>query len=391
MCEFFFNKFRKDEPVWAGAGFAFLNNGDMLNFHRSLKGYETTKIISLGKISQNLGLKDIIVKDESTRFGIKAFKALGASYAIFRVLKKRWESEFGTEFSFSIFKEKNKLKKLGKMTFCAASDGNHGKAVAWTAGITGQSAVIYMPGDTVRSRIDNIKNEGSDVVLVEGTYDDCVRKISEDALRHGWIEISDTAYQGYTEIPSWVLNGYSTIFRELETQLGTLDMLKTDLLILQAGVGAFAASGASYLSQRFGKKRPKIVIAEPLEAACFLESVKYGKGEAVPARGKMETIMAGLNCGVPSIVAWPILRDSSDLFISIHDKYAEQAMREYASERIISGESGASGLAALIALMKDRNLAGPKNEMGLGPDSRVIVINTEGDTDPVNYKKIVGD
>lgn len=390
MCEFFFNRYRKDEPAWKGAGFAFLNNNDMQDFHRSLKGYEPTKIISLGKVSRNLGLKEIIVKDESTRFGIKAFKALGASYAIYRVLKKRWESEFETEFNFRIFKEKNKLRKLGKMTFCAASDGNHGRAVAWTAGILGQNAVIYLPGDTVRSRIDNIKSEGSDVVLVEGTYDDCVRKISEDASRHGWIEIGDTAYQGYTEIPSWVLNGYSTIFRELEDQIGTLDMLKTDLIILQAGAGAFAASGASYLSQRFGKKRPKIVIAEPIEAACFLESVRYGKGEAVPARGKMETIMAGLNCGVPSLVAWPILRDSSNFFISIHDKYAEQAMREYASEGVVSGESGASGLAALLALMKDQNLEEVKRELNLSCESRVIVVNTEGDTDPVNYKKIIG-
>lgn len=390
MCEFLFNEFRKDKPAWEGAGFAFLNNNDMPEFHRSLKGYEPTKIISVKKITRDLGLKEVIVKDESARFGIKAFKALGASYAIYRVLKKRWELKFGTEFNFGIFKEKNKLRKLGEMTFCAASDGNHGRAVAWTAGILGQRAVIYMPGDTVRSRIDNIKNEGSDVVLVEGTYDDCVRKISEDASRHGWIEIGDTAYQGYTEIPSWVLNGYSTIFMELESQIGTLDMLKTSLIILQAGVGAFAASGASYLSRRFGAKRPKIVIAEPLEAACFLESVKFGRGEAIPARGKMETIMAGLNCGVPSLVAWPILKDSSDLFISIHDKYAEQAMRKYASEGIISGESGASGLAALIALMKDKKLEEAKRELNLGRESCVIVINTEGDTDPVNYKKIIG-
>ncbi|MEN8152417.1 MAG: diaminopropionate ammonia-lyase [Acidobacteriota bacterium] len=390
MCEFSFNQFRKDEPEWEGAGFAFLKNHDMLDFHRTLRGYEATKIVPLKSVSKNLGLKDIIVKDESTRFGIKAFKALGASYAIFRVLKKKWESEFGTEFNFNIFKEKNKLKKLGKMTFCAASDGNHGRAVAWTAGRLGQNAVIYMPGDTVRSRIDNIKSEGSDVVLVEGTYDDCVRKISEDALKHNWIEIGDTAYQGYTEIPSWVLNGYTTIFRELESQMGTLDLLTTDIVILQAGVGAFAAAGASYLSGRFGKKRPKIVITEPVEAAGFLESVKFGKGEAIPASGKMETIMAGLNCGVPSLVAWPILRDSADLFISIHDKYAEQAMRVYASEGVVSGESGASGLAALIALMKDKGLEEAKGELGLGADSRVIVINTEGDTDPVNYKKTVG-
>lgn len=389
MCDFSINPFYKKNPDWEGDNFKFLDNDDMFDFHRSLNGYSQTPLIDAGMIAKNLGIKRLFVKDESKRFGVKAFKPLGASYAIFRILKRIWESKFDSDFDFNSFKNRKKLKQLGSFTFCAASDGNHGKAVAWTANRLGQKAVIYMPGDTVRSRIDNIELEGAKVVVLDGTYDDCVKQISKDAEGNGWIEVGDTAYEGYIDIPSWVLNGYSTIFHEIELELGEKGLRKIDLLLLQAGVGAFAASGVSFFVKKFGYRRPEIVIVEPVEASCYLDSVKFGNGSPIHAKGKMETIMAGLNCGIPSIRAWPIIKDSVDLFLSIPDKFAIEAMRLYSQENIVSGESGSSGLAGLIALTEEMNLKEAKNKLGINENSTVLVINTEGDTDPANYKKIV--
>ena len=387
MCKYYFNSKRKALPFWDDKEFYFLKNNDMIDFHRSLSGYKPTPFIELTNISNDLEVGKIIVKDESGRFGIKAFKALGASYAIFRVLKKIWEEKYGTGFDFQSFRDEEKLNKLGKFTFCAASDGNHGKAVAWTSKMLGHNSVIFMPSETVKSRIRNIEAENGKVVVVDGTYDDCVRVASAEAKKNGWHEIADTAYPGYTDIPSWVLNGYSTLFREMEEKISEYNIGKNDFIFLQAGAGAFAASGASWLTKQLGADRPKIVIVEPLEASCYLESIIEGK--AVATKGKMETIMAGLNCGVPSTLAWPILKDSADLFITIPDSYAEEAMRLYASEGIVSGESGASGLAGLIALMTDSSLKEAKEKIRIGKDSKVILVNTEGDTDPENYKKII--
>jgi len=387
MARFKFNSRKKDLPTWEGDEYRFLENSDMESFHRSLEGYHPTPLVELKKTSALLGTGTILGKDESGRFGIKAFKALGASYAVYRVIKGLWEQKFNTEFQLSFFRDREKLERLGHFTFCAASDGNHGRAVAWTARTLGQNAVVYMPSETVTSRITNIEQENGKVVLVDGTYDDCVKKASKEAKKNGWVEIADTAYPGYTDIPSWVMNGYSTLFREMEAKITAYGIGPQDLIFLQAGAGAFAASGASWLVQTLGENRPKIVIVEPLEAACYLESAERGK--AVAASGKMETMMAGLNCGVPSTLAWPILRDSAHLFISIPDSYAEEAMRLYAAEGIVSGESGASGLAGLIALMKEPSLREAKDKIGIEKGTRVLLVNTEGDTDPENYRRIV--
>ncbi len=387
MSRYIFNNKRKELPQWKGNTYEFLKNSDMEEFHRSLEGYTPTPFLELKRAPELLGTGAIIAKDESKRFGIKAFKALGASYAIYRVIKSLWEKKFRTGFYHRSFHDRAKLDRLGTFTFCAASDGNHGRAVAWTARILGQRSVIFMPSETVRSRIQNIESENGKVIIIDGTYDDCVRTAAEEAAKNGWHEIADTAYHGYTDIPSWVMNGYSTLFREMEEKISEYRIGENDLIFLQAGAGAFAAAGASWLVKRLGKNRPMIIIVEPSEASCYLESAEAG--EAVATKGKMKTIMAGLNCGVPSILAWPILRDSVDLFISIPDNCAKDAMRLYREEGIISGESGASGLAGLIAIMTDPDLRDAKNKIGIGKETRVIVVNTEGDTDPENYEKII--
>jgi len=388
-CKYSFNAMVKDDPDWNGPEFSFLENNDMLDFHRSLTGYTPTPIVPLPGIAKTLGVKEVMVKDESHRFGIKAFKAIGASYAIYRFLKQQWENRFNTPFDETSFKDPEVLKKLGSFTFCAATDGNHGRAVAWTANKLNQKAVIYMPENTAPSRITNIESENGDVILVPGTFDDCVEKCARDAETNRWQAVSDTAYPGCMEIPKYIMLGYTTIFRELEDALDAPGEPQIDFVFLPAGVGGLAAAGTSYYVRKYRENRPTLICVEPSDCDCFLESVKYGNGEPLPTRGAQESIMAGLNCGIPSPIAWPIIRDGMHLFLAVTDNYAEDAMRAYYKENVTSGESGASGLAGLLALCRDTGLKEAKEKIRLNENSRILLINTEGDTDPVNYKKIV--
>ena len=388
-CKYSFNAMVKDNPDWEGPEFSFLHYNDMLDFHKSLTGYSPTPLVPLPEMAKELNIRELLVKDESHRFGIKAFKAIGASYAIYRFLKQQWENRFNTPFDETSFKDPEVLKKLGSFTFCAATDGNHGRAVAWTTNKLNQKAVIYMPENTAPARIENIESENGDVILVPGTFDDCVEKCARDAETNGWQAISDTAYPGYMEIPKYIMLGYTTIFRELEDSLDAPGEPQIDFVFLPAGVGGLAAAGTSYYVQKYRENRPTLICVEPSDCDCFLESVKYGKGEPLPTRGAQESIMAGLNCGIPSPIAWPIIRDGMHLFLAVTDNYAEDAMRAYYKENVTSGESGASGLAGLLALCRDTGLKEAKEKIRLNESSRILLINTEGDTDPVNYKKIV--
>jgi diaminopropionate ammonia-lyase len=390
MCYFNFNPYYKENPDWSDK--KFLNDNDMMDFHKSLKGYAPTPLYSLADLSSALGLGEVWIKDESKRFGINAFKALGASYAIYRFLQNRWEEKFGMKLSPKEFLQPETMNKLGKFTFCGATDGNHGRAVAWTAKMLNQRSVIYMPANTAKSRIENIKNENGEVILIDGTFDDCVEKCKQDAKKNNWQAVSDTAYEGYFDIPSWILLGYTTIFREIDQEIPTKDF---DFVFLQAGVGGLAAAGTSYFTRRYKEKRPKLICVEPVSSDCFLESIKNGNGNPIPTKGIQDSIMAGLNCGIPSPLAWPIIKDAMYGFLSITDNYAEEAMHKlyYPLEndpKIISGESGSSGMAGLLALLNDKNLAEYKEKLGFNKNSKVLIINTEGDTDPENFRRVVG-
>jgi len=360
----------------------------MLDFHRSLAGYAPTPLLSVPKIAAALGVKEIYVKDESHRFGIKAFKACGASYAIFRFLKAQWENRFRTPFTIDSFKHPGVLRQLGAYTFCAATDGNHGRAVAWTARILGQKAVIYMPKNTAQARIENVTGEGARVEQVEGTFDDCVIQCASDAEKNGWHAISDTAYEGYMDVPRSIMLGYTTLFHEIEATMNHENLPGVDFVILPAGVGGLAAAGTGYYVRKYGKTRPYLICVEPSDCDCFLESVKYGNGQPLPTRGKQTSIMVGLNCGIPSPVAWPIIRDGMHLFTAITDNYAVDAMRAYYTGNITSGESGSAGLACLMALVRDKDLKEAREKIGLTAHSRVLLINTEGDTDPTAWRSI---
>jgi len=190
-------------------------------------------------------------------------------------------------------------------------------------------------------------------------------------------------------VPRYIMLGYTTLFRETEAILHREGGPGIDFLFLPAGVGGVAAAGTSYYVKKYANRRPGLICVEPLDCDCFLESVRYGKGLPLPTRGKQESIMAGLNCGIPSPVAWPVIRDGMDLFMAVSDDYARRAMRMYAGAGIVSGESGASGLAGLLALLHTGKTADLRREMGFGHGSRVLLINTEGDTDPQSYRTIV--
>ena len=394
MCSTGFNPYLNKTPDWRGPERAFLARDDVLGFHRSLDGYAPTPLRALPRLAASLGVGAIHVKDESQRFEVKAFKPLGASYAIYRLLKRTWAERSDTPFTPASFRDPAVLAALGTFTFCAASDGNHGRAVAWIARRLAQRAVIYLPADSARARIDAIHGEGARTVLVPGSFDDCVRRCAADAEANGWQVVSDTAYPGYLEVPKDILLGYTTIFRELEEgpqPLHPEDAPAVDAVFLQAGVGGFASAGTSYYLRRYGEAGPKLICVEPSDADCFLESIRFGGGEPRNSRGKLETMMVGLACGEPSLVAWPILRDGVDLFLACPDRYAVAAMRAYRREGVVAGETGAAGLAGLLALLRGEHTRDARERLGLGPASRILLINTEGDTDPVNYHEIIGD
>ncbi len=371
MARFALNPFCVPEPDWSAPELAYteaIRRGDQFAFHHALPGYAPSPLRDLPELAAELNLASLAVKDESDRFGIQAFKGLGASYAIDSVLRA-----LGPD-------------RPDPVTFTAATDGNHGRAVAWTAKRLGQHAVIFMPDDTAPSRIENIEAEGAEVRLIKGTFDHCVRACADTAKREGWQVIADTAYPGYMEVPGYIMTGYSTIFAEIADQTDRT----YDAVFLPAGVGGLAAAGTVSFVQRHGADRPRLVCVEPDDSACFLESIDHGDGEPHQATGAQRSMMVGLCCGMPSLLAWPVIRDAMHLFLGIEDEYAIAAIRTFHSHGITSGESGASCLAGLLAVLQRDDLAPAREHLGLGQDSHVLVINTEGATDPANHARIVG-
>jgi diaminopropionate ammonia-lyase len=342
-------------------------------FHRGLRGYAATPLRRLAGLAGELRLASLAVKDESHRFGLNAFKVLGASFAMHHWLATHDASV--------------------ETVFTTATDGNHGRAVAWVARQLGFRAVIFMPAHSVRARIDAIQNEGAQVVLVDEGYDAAVQLALQSARTHEWIVIQDTATADYCEVPELIAAGYWTMARELEPAPHGPEHAEVDVVMLHAGVGTWAAAMVQYYWHRYGARRPRIVVVEPTAAACLLDSVRCGK--PTPASGSLRTIMAGLNCGYPSIAAFATLRSSVDAFIAIPDQWAERAMRRLATPRgtdpaVVAGESGAAGVAGVMALMEDPAYAGVREHVGLGPGSRVLAWSTEGATDPVGWERIVG-
>ena len=363
------------------------------SFHRQIPGYQISPLRNLSKLAAMIGVGGIWVKDESMRLSLNSFKVLGGSFAIYRHIKSLLGlDEQGLSFDQLISDETR--AKLGDLTFATATDGNHGRGVAWAADKLNCKAVIYVHKDTSPARIAAIASYGAEVLVVDGTYDDAVKRASRDAAENGWQVISDTSWEGYEDIPKWVMQGYTTMLSEAQEQLAGQGIVKPTHVFVQAGVGALAAATTGFYASRFGQDRPTTVVVEPATANCLIESARIGDGEPHAVGGDLQTIMAGLACGEPSPIAWRVLWDCVDAFLACPDYVAAKGMRVYGlplagDPFIVSGESGAVTLGALMFVAEYPQYADLKNYLGLGPESQVLLINSEGNTDPDYFRRVV--
>ncbi len=360
-------------------------------FHASFPMYRETPLTELRETAEELGLGTIYIKDESYRFGLNAFKVLGGSYAIGSYLAGRLGKTI-EELSYEELISEQTKKALGEITFVTATDGNHGRGVAWTASKLRQKAVVYMPKGSARERLANILAEGADAAITDLNYDEAVRLANRQAEEKGWVMVQDTAWEGYEDIPEWIMQGYGTMGYEAYTQLPE----KPTHIFLQAGVGSMAGAVAGFFASVYGEERPLITIVEPSQADCLFRTAEAADGKLHFVTGQMCTIMAGLACGEPCSIGWNVLKDYADYFISCPDYMAAQGMRILAGPakgdpRIISGESGAAAFGCVTEIMRDSNYADIREKLKLNEDSRVLFFSTEGDTDKENYRSIVWD
>lgn len=349
------------------------------SFHRSLPGYGETPLRRLRSLAADLGVSQLYVKDESVRLGLPAFKMLGASWATARAIQREWAP--GIPLRLEVLRDAATARPGRRLV--AATDGNHGRGVARMAALLGIECEIFVPAGTAAARIADIQGEGARVTVVQGTYDDTVRRSAEEADGNSLV-ISDTSWPGYVETPRDVIRGYATMFEEVDDTLDREGLPRPTHLFLQAGVGAFAAAAITHYAAE-GENRPVTVVVEPADAACLLASAENGEVTEVP--GPHRSTMAGLNCGMPSLLAWPTVRGGTDGYVAIPDERAHEAMRSLAQAGVVAGESGAAALAGLHALVDDRAAA---DALGLTEASVVLVVNTEGATDPANYRAQVG-
>jgi diaminopropionate ammonia-lyase len=363
------------------------------DFHRQIPGFHPSPLRSLPRLAEMIGVGGVWVKDESVRLSLNSFKVLGGSFAIYRFIVQQLGLEPGA-VTFEELVSESTRSSLGELTFATATDGNHGRGVAWAADKLNCRAVVYVHKGTSQARIDAIAGYGAEVHIVDGTYDDAVRRASADAAASGWHVISDTSWEGYEDVPMWVMQGYTTMVSEAQEQLAGQGITKPTHVFVQAGVGALAAAVTGFYARRFGAERPTNIVVEPAEAKCLLESARVGDGEPHDVAGELDTIMAGLACGEPSPIAWNVLWDCVDAFVACPDYVAAKGMRVYAvplagDPFVVSGESGAVTLGALMYIAESPEYAGLKAYLGLGSDSQVLLINSEGNTDPDYFRRVV--
>lgn len=364
-------------------------------FHQSFPQYEVTPLTELPLMADHLGLGTLFVKDESYRFGLNAFKVLGGSYSMAKYVAQKLGKDV-SELTYDVFTSEELRKEFGQATFFTATDGNHGRGVAWAAKRLGQKAVIFMPKGTTETRLKNIEKEGATVTIEELNYDDCVRKaVAEAAKVDNGVVVQDTAWDGYEEIPSWIMQGYGTMALEAGDQLKEKGAMPTHIFV-QAGVGSLAGAVTGYFTNLYkdAPVKPKIIVVEAQAADCLYQGALAGDGKPRIVGGDLQTIQAGLACGEPNTISWDILRNHVDVFVSAPDWVAELGMRMTAAplkgdKPIVSGESGAVPFGTVAAIMTMDAYKELRDELGLGKDSKVLCFSTEGDTDPIRYKEIV--
>ncbi|MGH4124542.1 MAG: diaminopropionate ammonia-lyase [Clostridium sp.] len=364
-------------------------------YHETIKAYNITPLVNLKGLAKELGVKGIFIKDESKRIDLNSFKMLGASYAIGKFLCQKLGVNI-EDCSFEDLKSVELRKKIGEITFVTCSDGNHGRGVAWTARQLGQKAVIYLPKGTAVRRVQAIKDLGAEAKVTDLNYDDTVRYALQKAVENGWQMVQDTSWEGYTEIPMWIMQGYSAMGYEAFRQLNDLEIEKPTHVFLQAGVGAMAGGVLGAYVNLYKDNHPIVTIMEPTNAACMFKSASINDGKPHGVEGSLNSIMAGLACGEPIPIGWEIIRDFAYCFCTCPDYVTARGMRILANpigqdEKIVSGESGAVGIGLLSILMQKKHTETIRKQLRLDKNSIVLLFSTEGDTDPINYRDILWD
>jgi diaminopropionate ammonia-lyase len=353
----------------------------------SWPGYAPTPLVRLDGLSRQLGLAALFYKDERGRFGLGSFKALGGAYAVANVLRGKVMAARGLQqVSSSQLLSGEFADIVHAATVTCATDGNHGRSVAWGAQLFGCRCVIFVHQTVSQGRRDAIARYGAEVREVKGNYDDAVKHAAATAKAEGWTVVSDTSYAGYRDIPLDVMHGYGVMAAEIEQQMAH----PPTHVLVQAGVGALAAAVCASFWQHWADRRPRFVVVEPTHADCVYRSLEAGKPVVVD--GALDTVMAGLACGEVSELAWEILRGGVNVAVAIDDAYALAAMQRLAQPAagdrpIVAGETGGVGLGVLLAAQEDAHL---REVLGFDADSRVLLIGSEGDTDPVIYRRVVG-
>jgi len=359
-------------------------------FQRSHPKYTKTPLVQLSNLSEKIRLGNVYVKDESKRFGLNAFKVLGGIYVVGKYIAEKLDLPFAN-LTIDKLLSKEVKERTGTLTFASATDGNHGRGIAWAARELGHEAVIYLPKGAAKERVEAIENEGAKAVVTDVNYDDTVRLISEHAEENNWVLVQDTAWEGYEDIPHWIMQGYATLTKEIYEQLNGD---RPTHVFLQAGVGSYAAAVVSSFKKLYGKETPKFLLVEPHEANCYYHSFIANDFGYRTVAGDLDTIMAGLSCGEPSPQAWEILRNEIDTSFSCDDVISALGMRILGNplgtdERIVSGEAGSVTTGLLYTLMTDPKLADVREGLQLTAGAKVVLINTEGDTDKKNYREVV--
>lgn len=349
----------------------------------SWNGYKATSLFSLTQLAKQEEVNKIYYKDESTRFGLKSFKALGGAYAVANILIEKLK-EKGINVDSKDLISKKYIDFTSKITVACATDGNHGKSVAWGADLFGCNCNIYIHSHVSENRKKEIEKFNAKVLRINGNYDDSVKFASNEAQNNGYIIVSDTSYEGYTSIPKDVMQGYTVMVKEAIEQMDE----KPTHIFLQGGVGGMAAAVISVFHELYGKEAPKFIIVEPNNADCLLQSAKNSTPTIV--EGELETIMAGLSCGEVSLLAWEVLKDITTAFISISDGSIAKTMHllKNSEHSIISGESAVAGLAGFLIISKNEDY---KKQLQINKDSNILFFGTEGDTDEEIYKKLINE
>ncbi|MEM7210731.1 MAG: diaminopropionate ammonia-lyase [Pseudomonadota bacterium] len=369
--------------VWTEAQGEILNDAALDTARDTIgswAGYAPTPLHDLTGLAEEIGVAAIHYKDEANRFGLGSFKALGGAYAVARLLAKK----IGCPLSEIV--DGKHPDTVGQVTVCCATDGNHGRSVAWGAQRFGCRCVIFIHAHVSEGRKTAIEAYGAEVRRCDGNYDDSVREAQDTATREGWFVVSDTSYPGYMEIPRDVMQGYEVMASEAFDRLET----KPTHMFLQTGVGGMAAAIAACAKRRWGAERPRVVLVDPDQSACWVDT--YAAGEPTTVHGDLDTLMAGLACGEISALAWEILQDHAEAAMAVTDQSAIEMMRRLAcppasDPHVVAGESAVAGLAGLAAALESDEM---RSALGLNADSRVLVFGTEGDTDPDLYTELVG-